>query len=239
MKIFLTMLIILISSSLSAATINFCSQERADLSNKDGTGYYWDLLRAAYEIEGAEITHSAVPFVRCLSMVENKLVDVAVAAFQTQERVKKFTYPQSRLHFSNYGITLLKQTQFDQVDNLKGQVGLIRGYDFSAWLPAHLDIFPVGDTIQAIKMLKLKRIKYHADDIQDVLLALRKIGGQPEDFVMKTISTRNLYVVFTKDARGQKLANMFDSGIRKIAENGTLEKIVNKYKLTHSILIDF
>ena len=239
MKQLLTILIMLFSLSLSAETVNFCSQERTDLSNKDGTGYYWDLLKAVYKIEGAEITHRAVPFVRCLAIVENKLVDVAVAAFRTPQRIKKFTYPQSRLHFSNYGIILLKETHFDNIQNLEGQVGLIRGYDFSAWLPSHLDVFLLGDTIQAINMLKLKRIKYHADDIQDVLFALRKIGEQPEDFVMKIISTKNLYVVFTKDARGQKLANMFDSVIRKIAENGTLEKIVEKYKLPHSILGDF
>ena len=239
MKKFLTILVMLVSSSLSAETVNFCSQERTGLSNKDGTGYYWDLLRAVYKIENAEITHNAVPFVRCLFLVENQHVDVAVAAFRTPERIKKFTYPQSRLHFSNYGITLLKQAHFDNIQNLKGQVGLIRGYDFSAWLPSHLDIFLVGDSIQAIKLLKLKRIKYHADDIQDVMLALRKIGEQPEDFVMKTISTKNLYLVFTKDDRGQKLANMFDSGIRKIAENGTLERLVEKHSLTYSILEDF
>ena len=110
MKKFLTVLIMLVSSSLPAETVNFCSQERAELSNKDGTGYYWDLLRAAYKIEGAEITHTAVPFIRCLSIVENKLVDGAVAAFRTSERIEKFTYPQSRLHFSNYGIILLKRT---------------------------------------------------------------------------------------------------------------------------------
>jgi len=239
MKKFLTVFIMLVSSSLPAETVNFCSQERAELSNKDGTGYYWDLLRAAYKIEGAEITHTAVPFIRCLSIVENKLVDGAVAAFRTSERIEKFTYPQSRLHFSNYGIILLKDTHFDKIQNLQGQVGLIRGYDFSAWLPAHLDIFRVGDTVQAINMLKLERLKYHADDIQDFMLALRKIGGQAEDFVMKTISTKNLYVVFTKDARGQKLANMFDSGVRKIAENGTLEKLLQKYRLTYSILEDY
>ena len=121
MKNFLTILIILISSSLSAETVNFCSQERTELSNKDGTGYYWDLLRAVYKIENAEITHNAVPFVRCLLLVEDKLVDVAVAAFRTQERIKKFTYPQSRLHYSNYGITLLKQTHFDNIQNLKAK----------------------------------------------------------------------------------------------------------------------
>ena len=106
MKTFFATFILLFSLNISAETFNFCSHERAERSQKNGTGYYWDVLRAVYKIEGAEITHRAVPFVRCLAIVENKLVDVAVAAFRTPQRIKKFTYPQSRLHFSNYGIII-------------------------------------------------------------------------------------------------------------------------------------
>ena len=46
-------------------------------------------------------------------------------------------------------------------------------------------------------------------------------------------------MVFTKDAQGQKLADKFDAGILKIAKNGTLQSLVKRYRLTHSILDDF
>ena len=239
MKKILAAFILLFSSSVFAETVNFCSHERAELSEKNGTGYYWDILRAVYKIEGAEITHDSAPFLRCLIFVDKKRSDGSVAAFKTPERTKEFFYPQSRLHYSSYGIATLKQTSFNQIEGLKGHVGLTRGYDFSAWLSSDLNIHLVKDTIQGIKMLKRKRFNYHADDIQDIKLAIRKMGERLDDYVMTTFYTKDLYVVFTKDASGQKLAAMFDSGIRKIAENGTLETLVKKYGLTHSILDDF
>ena len=239
MKTFFATFILLFSLNISAETFNFCSHERAERSQKNGTGYYWDVLRAVYKIEGAEITHNSAPFLRCLLLVEKKKADSSVAAFRTPERVKKFIYPQYRLHYSSYGIAALQGTSFDKIESLEGDVGLTRGYDFSTWLPSDLDIHLVRDTIQGIKMLKRNRFKYHADDIQDIKLAIRKLGEPPGDYVMTTFHTKDLYVVFTKDARGQKLADMFDSGISKIAANGTLEKLVKKYELTHSILDDF
>jgi len=229
----------LISSSISAETVNFCSKERTDLSNEDGTGYYWDVLRAVYKTQQVEMIHSTAPFIRCLFLVENKVVDGAVAVFKTQKRSQKLTYPQSRLNYSSYGLTFLKQTPFDQIQNIKGNIGLIRGYDFSAWLPSHLDIYPVRNITQAIAMLKLKRLVYHADDLQDVLLTLKKTGERPDDFVLKTIYTKDLYIAFTKDARGQKMANIFDTGLKTIFKNGDLERLVKKYRLTNSVLDDF
>ena len=85
--------------------------------------------------------------------------------FQTPERSKKYTYPKTRLSYSVYGLTFLKDTTFDKLDNVQGNVGLIRGYDFSSWLPPHLKTYPVSSLNQAIKMLKGDRISYHADDL--------------------------------------------------------------------------
>ena len=239
MKWFWAVLIILFSSSISAETITLCSLDRPGLSQKDGTGYYWDLLRAVFEEEGIKLEHSSAPFVRCLKNVDYKEVDGAVAAFKTHERAKKFTYPKSRLNFSSYGLTYLKGTSFDKLESVKGSVGIIRGYDFSSWLPSSLELIYLNDNFQAIKMLKTKRLEYHADDLQDVLLTLKKMGERPNQFVYKTFYTKDLYMLFTKDTRGQNLADKFDTGLRKVFENGTLEILIKEYGLVNSILPDF
>lgn len=239
MKWLWIMLTMLISSSIYAETVNLCSLDRVGLSEKDGTGYYWDVLTAVYKIEGMELIHTSVPFVRCLKMVEYKKVDGGVAIFQTPERSKKFTYPQTRLSYSVYGLTFLKDTTFDKLDNVQGQVGLIRGYDFSTWLPPHLTTYRVRSVNQAIKMLKVGRISYHADDLQDVMLTIKKMGERPEDYTQIEVYRKNLYVPFSKNARGQKLENIFNKGMRKIYENGTLEKLMKKHQIPNSILDDF
>jgi len=108
MKFFWSVLIVLFSSSISAETIEFCSSDRPSLSQKDGTGYYWDLLRAVYEAEGIKLKNSSASFIRCLKRVENKKVDGAVAAFKTPERTEKFTYPKISTEFFLLWINIFK-----------------------------------------------------------------------------------------------------------------------------------
>ncbi|MFT7128817.1 MAG: polar amino acid transport system substrate-binding protein [Gammaproteobacteria bacterium] len=225
-------LMVLISPCIFSETISLCSMERPGLSQKDGTGYYWDLLRAIYQTEGIELEHHSAPFKRCLLLVERKRVDGAVAVFHSTERSEKFIYPISRLNFSSYGLTYLKETSLDKIENVNGKVGIVRGYDFSAWLPSNVMLEPLNSNVQAIGMLKLKRIKYHADDLQDVLLTLKKVGERADQFFFKPFHTKNLYVPFTKNARGQKLADAFDKGLRIVSQSGELEKLIEKHGIT-------
>jgi len=218
-----------ISASISAETTTLCSMERPGLSQKDGTGYYWELLRAIYQEENIELKHRSAPFKRCLQLVERGMVDGAVAVFSTPERAMKFNYPKSRLNVSTYGLIYLKETSLEEINNVDSSVGIIRGYDFSAWLPANIKLVRLNGNTQAIGMLKLKRIQYHADDLQDVLLTLKKMGEPQDQFVFKSIHTKNLYVPFTKNARGQRMADSFDAGLKKASERGELKRLAEKY----------
>jgi polar amino acid transport system substrate-binding protein len=229
MKYLWIILMSVFSLNISAETVTLCSLDRYGLSQKDGNGYYWDLLRAVYQTEGIKLKHYSAPFKRCLLELHAKKVDGAVAVFHTPERDKQFTYPKSRLSFSSYGLSYLKETSLDKIENVQGTVGIIRGYDFSSWLPGNIKLEALNNNTQAIGMLKLKRIEYIADDLQDVRLTLNKMGEKSEQFVFKTFYTKNLYVPFTRDVRGQRLADRFDAGLQKLFKSGQLQELAKKY----------
>lgn len=233
------LLSILLSTSAYSESINFCSLDRPNLSESNGTGYYWDLLRAIYQEEGIAVKINSAPFLRCLKGVENKSVDGAVAVFKTLERQKHYLYPKRPLNVSSYGLIYLKETPFDKLENVKNDVGIIRGYDFSEWLPPHISYQTLNSNALALEMLKRKRIVYFADDIQDTLFTLKKHNEQVDQFNYKVFKTKNLYMVLTKDERGQKLADKFDSGLQKIYDNGALQRLIKEYGLTNSFLQDF
>lgn len=233
------LLSILLSTSAYSESIKFCSFDRPSLSESDGTGYYWDLLRAIYQEEGIAVKIDSAPFLRCLKGVENKNVDGAVAVFKTPERQKHYLYPKSRLNVSTYGLIFLKETPFDKLENIKKDIGIIRGYDFSEWLPPQLSYQTLNSNALAIEMLKRNRIAYFVDDIQDTLLTLKKRNEQADQFDFKVFKTKSLYIVLTKDERGQRMADKFDSGLQKIYDNGILQKLIKEYGLVNSILTDF
>ena len=65
------------------------------------------------------------------------------------------------------------------------------------------------------------------------------MGERPDQFVFKFIQTKDLYISLTKDARGQYLADKFDTGLKKVFKNGTLERLIKEHGLVNSILPDF
>jgi len=239
MRSILIFFIAVSSSNVKAEAVVLCSLDRPSLSDADGSGYYWDLIRAVFKSEGMNLEYMHAPFARCLRELEFKRIDGAVAVFKTPERSMKFTYPKSRLGYSSYGLVYLKDSTFNTVEDITGQVGIIRGYDFSAWLPPKINLETVNDIPQAIKMLQRGRISFHADDLQDVIFAFKKMDEKPENIVSKTLFTNDLYLPFRKDERGQMLADKFDAGLKKVYENGTLARLIEKYELVSSIVSDF
>ena len=237
--VFALLLMTMSYSALATEKISLCSLERTGLSEADGTGYYWDVLRAAFTIEGFELAQTSAPFLRCLREVQQKRMDGVVAVFKTFERSKSLFYPKTRLGVNDYGLIFLKENSINKIEDVKSSVGIIRGYDFSVWLPSDLKKLYVNDTAQGLNMLKAKRIKYFVDDFQDVDLSMKINGMQKGLFSQKVFNAKSVYTAFTKNARGEKLAKAFSSGMRKIYKNGTLELLVKKYDIRNSIISDF
>ena len=173
--------------------------------------------------------HKIAPFKRALRSVEYKKIDAAAGAFRTPERVKIFIYPKTRIDNEFSGIVFLRGTPFDKIKNLKGQIGKVRGYDYSAWLPSHLNIYEVNDTLQAIQMLRAKRISYHADASVDIESSIKQLKEKRDDFKIIKMYATPLYVIFTKNNRGQKMADIYDRGNKRLYKTGRLDEIMNKY----------
>jgi len=231
MRLVIMIIILFIASTCHAEKITFFAPEWKGYTNGDGTGYCWDVLRSIYEAEGIQMIHKIAPFKRSLRSVENKQADAAAGAFRTPERAKIFVYPKTRLDHEISGIVFLRGTPFDKIQNLKGQIGKVRGYDYSAWLPSSLNIYELNNTSQGIQMLRTKRIQYHADDIEDIESSIKRLGEKMDDFKIVNMHTQPLYVIFTKDNRGQRMADIYDRGNKRLYKTGKLDEIMNKYGL--------
>ncbi len=62
-------------------------------------------------------------------------------------------------------------------------------------------------------MLRKERIQYHADAITDIESVLYKLREKRIDFAIKKLNTNPLFMIFTKDARGQRMADIFIEGL--------------------------
>jgi len=237
---FLLVLLLCIPVNSYAEKVVICSAEFPGFTNKDGSGYYWDILRKIFTSESMEFEYASIPFSRCLISLEQGKVDGVAAFFKTAKRMKKFTYAKSRIHFSSYGLFYLEHTKFNGLDNIKGRVGKVRGYDFSTWLPATMSFELLKDPVQGIKMLNAGRIKYYAEDTADFEFTLKRTPrARLSDYNRTIILTKDLFSAFSKSKKGQRLANVFDKGLARLAKSGVIQEISDNYEIKKTVVQDF
>lgn len=224
----------------SANELVMCSAQFNGFTNKDGSGYYWEILRTIFHQHNIRLSYQIVPFNRCLILLEQGNVDGIAALFKTPKRMETFQYPKSRIHFASYGLFYLKENTYTGLSKLNGRVGKIRGYDFSSWLPKEMKFEPLVSASQAIKMLNAKHIKFYAENEHGFYTALNAFPHKlKSDYNKKIFLTKDVYSAFSKSKRGLKLANIYDQGIKKLALSQTLEDIAHTYDVTDNIIKDY
>ncbi len=173
--------------------------------------------------------HVIAPFKRSLKKLEHKEADAVAGVYKTPERDKIFIYPKTRIDNEFSGIVFLKETPFENIQNLKGKIGKVRGYDYSAWLPPSLSIYKLNNTLQGIQMLRAKHIQYQVDASVDIDSAIKQLNEKRDDFKIIKMYATPLYVIFTNNNRGQRMADIYDRGNKRLYKTGKLDEIRNEY----------
>ena len=236
----LLVLLLCIPVNTYAEKVLICSAEFPGFTNRDGSGYYWDILREIFTNDDMKFEPASMPFSRCLISLEQGKVDGVAAFFKTEKRIKKFTYAKRRIHFSSYGLFYLEHTKFNGLDNIKGRVGKVRGYDFSSWLPATMKFELLKDPEQGIKMLNAGRIKYYAEDAADFEFTLKRSPRtRLSDYNRTIFLTKDLFSAFSKTKKGQRLATKFDRGLARLAKSGVIQEISDYYEIKETVVQDF
>ncbi|MCR8921336.1 transporter substrate-binding domain-containing protein [Dasania sp. GY-MA-18] len=196
--------------------------------NRDGSGLYFEILRAIYEPEGIHIKHRIDPFMRGLKLVEEQQVDVMAAAYKIPEREQRFTFPKTRL-ITEYTSVLYKSTQqVPSEGKLKGRINIIRGYDYSAYIDTSAKINEIGSIDQGIKMVLSGRSDYFINAFYDSYAALQRLSKTEGELVpnkvsLKILDSKPIYLVFPNSAHGQNLARLYDKNIQRLFNSGALK----------------
>jgi len=64
--------------------IRLVSEEWEGATNKDGTGFYWDIARAVYEPLDIKVQYQVAPYARGVSDVETGKADAWVGSYENE-----------------------------------------------------------------------------------------------------------------------------------------------------------
>lgn len=84
---------------------------------------------------------------------------------------------------------------------------------------------------QAASMVLLERADFYIDDQALIEQSLDENGFafREEKFAMKKVAKRSYYPLFNTTERGQKVREMYESGIRRLHKAGKLRPIYKKW----------
>jgi len=196
-----------LSVSAKSNTITFATEPWADATNKDGTGLYWEIFRA-----------------------------VMVGAYK--DEIDGVLYPKNHFAVDIVQAIYKKDTkqQWNGVNTMNNKIiGWIKGYSYHDYLPkTAINKSPIKRLKTrdlAYRMLNKGQIDYFIDakaDITDFFNASPIYKAA--DYETKTVLELNLYIVFTEDEKGKKLAEMFDRRFALLLRQGEIKKLYDKYK---------
>ncbi len=204
-----------------------------DFTNKDGTGVYFDLLRAVYEPEGIRVRYEFFPWSRAEAMIRKNRADAMLAAFYNPKNEDQTRYPRYPLDSEIVNVAYKKGTvsQWKGEKSLSGKaVSWPRGYDYHNYMKVKVKAVEVDSNEQGWQMMDRGRVDFHMASLEELEKQL-KAQSAPDDYVIQEVLTKQLYVWFGKNERTEKLAAIYDRRIQALKDTDSLKPIFDKYDL--------
>lgn len=233
------LLLPLLVQSLSAATstcINIATPEWTDETNSDGSGLYFDLLRAVYQPLGIDLCWQIAPFNRVLYLLHNKKIDASIAFYAEEDAhsIGWDFYTTSRHAIGEERlIAIFKQDTIDQWHYPQSlthlRVAWIDGYGYVKAIGVPLEYQRITSQRQGWNLLKAGRIDVYLDSESDALGYARELGIDLTEYRVETTAIETLHIPFTKSERGQHFQHLFDQRMEELWRSGELASIYQKW----------
>jgi ABC-type amino acid transport substrate-binding protein len=229
---------------VNAETIRWVTESWESFTNEDGSGLYNEIVRAAFDGHQVEIIN--MPWKRSLLEVKNGTADMTGATNfingYITPRYPMLASPVSILFYSD-------KINFTDLPSLTNYVGVWASpYEEELFLgidKALFSGFSVQERETAYKMLVSGRADYFLDakPLHQAWLENQKLQSKgtirASDYELKDIRRLNLFMIFSDNARGKQLKDIFDKGMAKLRQKGQLRNIYAKYHFLEQMPPDF
>ena len=225
-----TLAALLTAPAYAADTIRISSEYWADATNRDGSGLYWDIVRAVYEPAGIDVERRIVPYARSIrEVMATGKADAWVASYM--DEVDGALYPE--WHFdADYVAAVYDPERVSEVNgesSLRGRrVAWMRGYAYDDYLSVPVDETLVDDREGGLRMVEEGRIAFFIDAQVEVDAALEATGlGDVLDSA--TVLQLPLYLGFDDTDRGRELRAIWDRRFPQLLKDGTISRLYRKW----------
>ena len=210
--------------------IELVSEAWHDLTRKDGSGLYFDLVRMVYERQGVQVRIRIVPYARSVQMVREKRADAWVASFPQE---KDFPlYPKWHFDRSAQVVVYRKNLQsgFADLQSLRNQrVAWMRDFGLDRYIREPMKITEVDALSSGLQMLERGRIDYLVCARSDLADAVKNDKINMAPFETKFMLHLGLFLAFADTPRGAQLRDLWDRKMETLHKASEFKALYRKY----------
>lgn len=228
-------------SSKQKDTLYVVSERWPGYSNADGSGLYFELLKAVFEPAGVAVNIRIHPILRGIaSLHSGEHADVMLADWGRQHLVKSPQYQLERIIFPHYPIFVeYVEAVFAPESTLSWQqlkadsskrLAWLRGYNYDIHLG--LEQHPVtllNSGEQGFKMLIKGKIDCYLNDRSDLDVLVDTDVAKAVAWRKELVTTRKLYPLFHNDPRGQRFSDIYDRRMAAMQKSGELQRLYQRF----------
>ncbi|KXI28471.1 hypothetical protein AX660_15370 [Paraglaciecola hydrolytica] len=214
----------------NADTIRWVTESWQNYTNKDGSGLYNDIVKAVFAEHQVDIIY--MPWKRALLEVKNGTADMSGAT----TAVDGYLTPRDAILAAPISILFNKKNMtYTGLSSLQNYVAVWASpYEDELVLTAdraYIKGFSVLDRETSYKLLVSGRADYFVDTKALHQAWLESLGqdAKAAEYQLVDINHLNLFMIFSDNARGQKLKDIFDQGMTRLIEKDQLRPIYEKY----------
>lgn len=200
------------------------------LTMTDGSGLYFDLIRAVYEPIGIRVKFIMSPYARTVTMVEKKIVDGWVASFENEQTFP--LYPKWHFDRNRQLAVSLKSDKIPckSVENLRGKsVIWLRDFNLDKYIHVPMKFQEIDEISGMFSMLEAHRASYFIGAETDIREAAKSNKIDTALFSFDFLMNLKLYVAFANTQRGKQFKTIWDSRMEKLHSDPAFRKIYVKY----------
>ncbi|WP_326538882.1 substrate-binding periplasmic protein [Pseudorhodoferax sp.] len=211
--------------------ISLASDTWHDLTRKDGSGLYFDLIRAVYARAGIQQVRIQIqPYARTVTMVRDKRADAWVASFLGE---KDFPlYP--KWHFDRNAQMAVYRA--DAAVPYEGQASLsqrrvawLRDFGLDRYIQVPMQVTEVDTMASAFGMLDKKRIDFFVGAKSDLADHIRDAKVDMSLYRMAFVVHLGLYLAFANTAKGAALRSIWDEQMEVLHKSRDFLAIYGRY----------
>lgn len=208
----------------------FVSDEWHNLTRQDGSGLYFDLVKAVYERQGISVQFRTFPYARAVQRVKDQEADGWVASFLHE---KSFPlYPKYHFDKNEQVILFRKDKQAAPVttSSLKNKrVAWLRDFGLDRFIREPMHMHELDSIDSAFQMLERDRIDYFIGAKSDILDHIKNARQNMSEFGMAYALHLGLYMAFADNTRGKQLRAMWDKEMETFHHTEAFKDIYRRY----------